>query len=327
MTTKHPRRIHIALAVIFICFNSRSSFSADKTSAGDKAAIVNGAVITKKKVNYEVSQLRQRFARAGRQLRGTQFSKIKKDLLETLIGRELLFQESRKDNIRIKESEIAKYLKTMKSRFLGEAGYKQALQKMNISEDQLRSTIRKEMAVNQFIVKNIASKILVSGKETKDYYQRNPKDFIRPEQVKASHILIKVDSNATEAQNKNARMQLEMIQKRIKAGEDFGALAPVHSHGPSRNKRGDLGYFARRNMVKPFADAAFATRPGEVSPVVETRFGYHLIKVFDNRPEGKVEYEEARSRIEQLLKRDIVRKKVNKLVGRLKKKAVAERFL
>ncbi|MDP2646814.1 MAG: peptidylprolyl isomerase [Desulfobacterales bacterium] len=327
MPVKYQRGILIVFAIFLLCLHSRISFSAEKASPEDQAAIVNGAVITKKEMNFELNQFQQRFARAGRSLNDAQVSQLKQEVLENLISRELVFQESRKNNIFVDESKITDYLKSMKSRFPGEAEYRQELQKMNVTEDVLRSTIRKEMAVNQFIEMTFASKIIVSDEESRGYYERNPKSFMQPQQVKASHILIRVDPKATVAQKKEALVQIEKIQQRIKDGEDFGSLALVHSQDPSRSKRGDLGYFAHRNMVKPFADAAFGLKIGEVSPVVETQFGYHLIKVFDKRADAKVEYENVRGKIEQFLKRDTIREQVKKLLEKIKKTAVVEKVM
>jgi peptidyl-prolyl cis-trans isomerase C len=138
--------------------------------------------------------------------------------------------------------------------------------------------------------------------------------------------LIKVDPEADESRKAEARKKLEMIQKRLRKGEDFAALAKEFSEGPSRGKGGDLGYFRRGQMVKAFEEAAFTLRPGEVSDIVETKFGYHLIKVIDKKPEKTMAYKDVKDRLGDYLKREKVQKEVRLYVEKLKEKAKVERF-
>ena len=90
----------------------------------------------------------------------------------------------------------------------------------------------------------------------------------------------------------------------MKQGVDFAAMAAQHSTCPSKDRGGDLGFFARGQMVKPFEDAAFAMKVGEISDVVETRFGFHVIKLTDRLPEKKISYEDARATIVDFIKSD-----------------------
>ena len=145
--------------------------------------------------------------------------------------------------------------------------------------------------------------------------------------MKASHILIKVDPKADESQRAEARKKLEAIEQRLKRGEDFSALAKGSSQCPSSAKGGDLGYFQRGQMVKLFEEVAFALKPGEVSGIVETKFGYHLIKVVDKKPETMMAFKDIKDRLAQQLKQREVLKELHQYVSELKKKAKVERFL
>ncbi|MBK5101874.1 MAG: peptidyl-prolyl cis-trans isomerase [Desulfobacteraceae bacterium] len=183
------------------------------------------------------------------------------------------------------------------------------------------------MAIQQFIDRQFAQKVTISGEETKSYYDSHLDSFKQPEEVKASHILIKIDSQAKESQKTEARKKLEEVQKKLNKGDDFAALAKEFSQGPSSAKGGDLGYFRRGQMVKPFEEAAFALRPGEVSDIVETRFGYHLIKIFDKRPETTMAFKDIKEKLQQYLKQGKVREQVSAYVEELKGKAKVERLL
>ena len=110
-------------------------------------------------------------------------------------------------------------------------------------------------------------------------------------------------------------------------GKDFSELAKKDSECPSKTKGGDLGYFRRGQMVKPFEDVAFSLKPGEVSGVVETDFGFHIIKVTDKKPATTVSYEEVKDRIIATLKSDKLEKETDLYLEPLKKRAKIERYL
>jgi peptidyl-prolyl cis-trans isomerase C len=183
------------------------------------------------------------------------------------------------------------------------------------------------LAIQQFIDAHIAQKATVSDQEIKTFYESRPALFKQPEQVRASHILIKVEPQADESHKTAARKKIQKIQQRLQKGEDLAALAQEFSQCPSSAKGGDLGYFRRGQMVKPFEEAAFALKPGEVSDVVETKFGYHLIKVIEKKSETTIAFEDIKDRLEQYLKQEKVQKEVSLYAQKLKEKAKVERFL
>jgi len=299
----------------------------DKTVPSEKAASVNGSIITTKQLGREMKQVQQRLASQGKQLTDSELSEIKKDLLESLINRELIHQESRRQKISAEESDVAAQFDGLKKRFPNEAEFNKALQQMDISEAEIKNQIRQELDLKAFIDKNFSQKISVSEPEMRAYYDLHPDFFKQPEKIRASHILIKVDPQADSAQKTESRQQLEQVQQKIDAGEDFGALAKAFSQGPSSSRNGDLGYFGRGQMVKPFEEAAFALKPGEVSGIVETTFGYHLIKVFDKKPETTATFDQVKNKIEQYLKQEKIRKEIGELIEHLKQKAVVQKYL
>ena len=144
--------------------------------------------------------------------------------------------------------------------------------------------------------------------------------------MRASHILIKVEPQADETQKARARKTLKTVQQKLQTGEDFGALAKEFSQGPSSSKEGDLGFFSRGQMVKPFEDVAFAMKQGEVSDIVETRFGYHLIKVTDKQPETKLAYADVKEQLGQHLKQQKVQQEISAYVEELKVNAKVVKY-
>jgi peptidyl-prolyl cis-trans isomerase C len=274
-----------------------------------------------------VTQVEQRFTRMGRSLSDSQLSEIKKDVLEELINRELLLQESKKSGVTVEAAEVKEQLDQMRSQYATDAEFKRTLNMMGFSGTNIESQIKEWMEVRRFVNDRIAKKIIIPEKDIKASYDSHPHIFKRPESVHAAHILIKVDPAADKLQKSEARKEIAMIKNKLKRGEDFAALAKVYSQGPSSVKGGDLGYFGRGQMVKPFETAAFALKPGEVSGIVKTRFGYHIIKVFDKKPPVTIPYEDARKRIAQHLKNQKVQKQLNQYIDELKKNAVIKRSI
>ncbi len=292
-----------------------------------KIAVINGVVISQGQFNKELTIHLDRFSRQGQQVSDTQMAELKKNVLDGLIEREVLYQQSGKAGIKITDQAVDEQLAAIKKRFPSEEEYKKALSAMNLTEDEVKSQIARGLAIRELINQEIMNKITISDEESKAYYDANPQLFKQPEQVKASHILIKVEPDATDAQKAEARKKINDVQQKIKNGGDFAELAKQYSEGPSNVRGGDLGYFSRGQMVKPFEDTAFAMQPNEVSDVVETRFGYHLIKVYDKKPEQTVAYADAKEKIVQRLKQEKAEKEAAQYVEQLKKDAKIETFL
>jgi peptidyl-prolyl cis-trans isomerase D len=144
----------------------------------------------------------------------------------------------------------------------------------------------------------------VTDEEARSYYDDNLGEFRREERVKARHILIKVPDKPAESDWEKARAEAESLLKKIKEGADFAELAKEFSQDPgSKGKGGELGFFSRGQMVKPFEDAAFALEPGEVSEPVRTKFGYHIIKVEEKQEAGRDSFDSVKGKIVEKLKK------------------------
>ena len=300
--------------------------ASEKQPPKGKVATVNGVEISQEDFDLEMRRVEARLRSSATSPGASELGQIREQVLDSLIARELLYQESQRKGIKVESKTVDEQFETMKKRFPGETEFKKALESMNLSEATLRSQLERDQAVRELIDNQFAEKLTVSDEEVKAYYDSHMNSFKKPEQVKASHILIKVESQADESQKAGAQKKLEMIQGKLKKGEDFGTLAKEYSEGPSSTKGGDLGYFSRGQMVKPFEDAAFALQPGEVSGVVETRFGYHLIKVTDKTPETTLAYDDIKERLREYLKQEKLRREMGAYVESLRNKAKVEVF-
>lgn len=315
---------NVAVAFLLLSF---PGLAEETKSSSEKVAVVNGVIITQEEYNKELDFHLQRASQRGLQVSDDQMAKLKDDILESLIEREILFQESQKSGIEVEQKSIDDQLSVIKKRFPTEDEYKNALSTMKLSEDAVKMQIKKGLAIKELIDIQIAQKVMITDEESKAYYDTHPELFKQAEQVKASHILIKVDSNADEQKKTDAKKKIVEVQKKLKDGQDFAALAKEYSEGPSNVRGGDLGYFGRGQMVKPFEDAAFGMKPDEVSEIVETQFGYHLIKVYDKKPEKTLAYTEVKDQLTQRMKQEKTEQEAGKYIEKLKKDAKIEKKL
>ena len=143
--------------------------------------------------------------------------------------------------------------------------------------------------------------VKINAQEIKDYYESNKDTFAIPKQVKARHILFDLPQDARGKEEKKVKDKAVTILEKARKGEDFAALAKKYSEGPSKSKGGDLGFFSKGEMTKPFEDAAFKLKKGEISELVRTQFGFHIIKIEEIREAGFQPLEELHDQIVKIL--------------------------
>jgi peptidyl-prolyl cis-trans isomerase C len=300
---------------------------ADETaSSGKEIASVNGKAISKSQYERRLSVFKKRAAHKGGPLDDTALTTVKNRILENLIDAEVLYQQSQKEGIKVDDQAINEQIKKMKKRFSDETAYKKAIERMHVSEKEFRTEIQRALAINQLIDTNVRQKITVTDEESKKYYNNNSNLFKQPEQVKISLIWIKVTPDDEESKKIQARKKIEMVQKKVKQGEDFGKLAKAYSEGPNAQREGAWGYLKRGKSADPIRDAAFALKVGEVSGIIETKSGYHLIKVNDKKPAGITPYKEVIPMIERHLEKEKEKTEIQGYIENLKKSAKIKRF-
>jgi peptidyl-prolyl cis-trans isomerase C len=239
--------------------------------------------------------------------------------LNQLISSELLYQSSQKLEMKDLDKQAEDKLAEIKKRFPDPKVYAAELQKIGIDEKGLLESSRRDLAIAYLVNTKIAPDIKVSEEEIKNFYQKNPDKFRQEEQVRASHILIGVDSKAGPEEKKAAREKAEKLHKELSNGADFSKLARDNSTCPSSKQGGDLGYFGRGTMVPQFEQAAFALQPGGLSNVVETRFGYHIIKLTDRKKAGEIPLSVVREKIENYLRAQKTNAAIETFVGEARK--------
>jgi len=246
--------------------------------------------------------------------------------LEQLVAAELLYQAGKKLEPKDLDKKVEEKIAQNRAKFKTQEEFTAALKSADLTEADLKTLTLKDMVINEYIEKEIAAKVTVTDAEAKKFYDENQDKFKQSESVRASHILCGVDAKASTEEKQKARDKAEGLLKKIKAGEDFATLAKSDSTCPSSAKGGDLGSFGRGQMVKPFEDAAFALKPGEVSGVVETQFGYHIIKLTEKKGAETVKFDDVKGKITDYLKNQKIQKGIDELLTNLRSKAKIEKI-
>lgn len=252
---------------------------------------------------------------------------LDKQAVEQLISAELLYQAAAKLEIKDLDNQIDAKIAQGKARFKDEQEFKKAIKDLEMDEKGLREYTRRDLLISRFVETTFVSKAAVSEAEIRAFYDKNPDKFKRDETVKASHILIGVDSKASADDRKKAREKAEKLKKELAGGADFAALAKGNSTDPSGQQGGDLGFFGKGQMVPPFEKAAFALKPGEISDVVETQFGYHIIKLTERKPAATTDFKDVKAKIEEFLKGQKVNEAIQKYLDDTRKTSKIEILL
>jgi peptidyl-prolyl cis-trans isomerase C len=333
-------RILPLVVALILCGCSKSSMAAaSSTAAGsqqaapaapkpvpaqipDVVARVNGEDLTKSDFDRAVQGLE---ARAGGTIPPEQRDQILRGVLDQLIGYKVLVQEVRSRHVEVPDSEVDARLAQIRGQFPNEAAFTQMLSQRNLTLEQVKSDAREDMSISKMIDGEIASKIAVTPEQVNDFYAKNPDQFKQGDSVRASHILIGVPRGADAAAREQARTKAEQVLTDAKAGKDFAALAKEFSADPgSAANGGDLGFFQQGQMVGPFNDAAFSLAPGTTSDLVETEFGFHIIKVAEKKAGRTIPLEEVKPQVEQYLERMNRQQQTEMFVNDLKAKGKIE---
>ncbi|NVN99322.1 MAG: peptidylprolyl isomerase [Geobacteraceae bacterium] len=295
-------------------------------SPEDTVAKIDTTTITRKELDRALSVL----VAQNRIQQGSTPEAMKeaqKSALEQLVFAELIYQQGMKVAPADLEKQVEFKMAQNKSKFGTPAEFEAALKDSAITENELAAISRKDIVITNYIETKIAPSIAVTDEEIKKFYEDNKAGLVEEPQVKASHILIGVDSAAAPVVKAEAKAKAEAILKELKGGKDFAEAAKANSTCPSKDQGGDLGFFGKGQMVPAFEQAAFSMKPGELSDVVETQFGYHIIKVTEKKESDPPKLEELKDKITAFLKGQKTQKAVFDHVTKLRKESKVEILL
>ncbi|MDU2197880.1 MAG: peptidylprolyl isomerase [Peptostreptococcaceae bacterium] len=249
--------------------------------------------------------------------------KFKEMILAQMIYTEVIYEAAKKENLLPTEEEVNKLIEEFNTSIKDNDAYKKQLKELGIDDNFLKYQFERNLASDNYKEK-FNKDNSVTNDEMKKYYDENKDDFYI-DQVEASHILIKTiddeDKKLSDEKKAEAKKKAEEVLAKAKAGEDFSELAKEYSQDTvSAKNGGDLGFFKKGEMVKPFEEAAFSMKVGEISDLVESDFGYHIIKVTDKEDRQKT-FDEVKETIRKTLQDE----KCDAQVEKLKEEAKVEK--
>lgn len=303
-----------------------------KSNSGDVVAIVNGTEITKSdfkktalKVGKEYEMIFGEEIWTSEVEGGKTFKEeFDNEILNVMISQEIVYQEAKKEGITVTDEEVANEMSSYMQLIENVDEYNKFLEENDIDKEFLNDHFRKTLIYDKYRNK-IMSETETTENELKAHYNEHINEY-KKEEIKASHILITTLNDMgeplSEEETAKKEAKAEDILSKIKKGENFESLAKEYSDDKASAKNGgDLGYFAKGVMVPEFEKVAFELEKGQVSDIVKSSFGYHIIKVYDKREETTT-YEDEKENILGSIRYEIYDKKMEEL----KKASKIEKF-
>jgi peptidyl-prolyl cis-trans isomerase C len=293
-------------------------------------ARVNGVDIKKEELLRQAEQMRMRLIQSSR---GRQTPPLDnafyKQILDGLVAQALILQDATKQGVTVSDQEVQSQIDTIKKQFPDAATFDKALASQGMNQKALADNMRQEALIQKYVTTKVLTDVAVNDQAARQFYEENKAQMQRPERVHLRHILVRVEPSASADDKQKAKAKAEDLLKRAQGGEDFAKLAAENSDDPrSKMQGGDLSWVARGQAPPPFEQAAFAlAKPNDLSPVVESQAGYHVIQLLERQPASAVPFEEAKGRITQMLKQKQAGEKLQARVEQLKKQGKVEEFL
>ena len=241
---------------------------------------------------------------------GRKFGEVAREkLLDMLIDEKLQLKKAAELGITVTDDEVNSEIENAKKYFDTEEKFNEYLKGQSMDLEYFKQSVKKELTTTKLVDK-LTANVALTDEEVKVYYDTNQSEFLS---VKASHILL------------DTKEEAEKMLQRAKAGENFAELAKQNSKDPSaKENSGDLDYFRHGDMVEPFETAAFAMKPGEISEIVQTDFGFHIIKVEDSKLD---KFEDVKEQLKASMLNDKKNTEYEKLLEEMRKNANIETFV
>jgi len=287
---------------------------------------VNGAEITRGDIQEVMAAAMQQI---GGQVPPQQLQQMQAQMYnnvrEQLITKKLMDAAVAAANVVVSEEDLAAAMEEIRASVPPGQDLEAALAASGTTLEELGENVKEQLATRKFLESQTEDITDATEAEAKEFYDSNPDRFKKPESVSASHILIKFDETDTDEAKAEKKAQLETIRADIIAETiTFQDAAATNSHCPSSAQGGSLGTFGKGQMVPEFEVAAFTQEIDEVGDIIETQFGYHLIKVTDRQEEGAVDFEEAKEQIMAFLSSQKKQEAVAAFVKSLRDSATIE---
>ena len=292
------------------------------TNPAAVVAVVDGKDITQGEMDSETMKMMNM---AGRKMPPERIAQMRERLaaqsLENLILKTILMDKVDKENITITDTEKVEAIAKFTNSLPPGVTLDNLIAKNNWTQEEFDKNLAMDLRINKLLESQTKSVAEPTEADIKKYYDENKERFDVPESVTASHILIATEATDSDQTKADKKAKAEKLREKLVQGADFAAVAAESSDCPSKTRGGDLGSFTRGQMVKPFEDAAYGQKVGEIGPVVETQFGYHVIKVTKHDESRTMPFDEVKDRLTKVLESQNKQEVARKFIEELKAKA------
>ena len=309
-----------------------SALAEDDVAIPEVVAEVNGVKIKSDSIKFQLSSAMRK---GQKNFSPAEKREIISDLVDKEIVRELMRQEGKATKVTIDAESVEKEINNLMKPYKNQDEFVKALKARGITEDNLRDSIKVDLMANKMIDEQVRGKIKITDEDVKKYYAENEKKFFRPEAYRASHIFISIvppelikTTSIEEIKarrdelDKEAKKKIDSILLESKSGADFAELAKKHSHDSvNAQNGGDLDFIYKGVFDPAFDEAISKMKAGDVSDVVKTPYGYHLIKLAETKPAEQAPFAEMEEAIQKHLFMEKAKIKVSKYIQGLRKKA------
>ncbi len=236
----------------------------------------------------------------GANLTPEMVAQMRSIVIDQYITRTLLLNQAKKQELSVSEADLDNEFAEIKKMIPPSVSIEDMLDQSPLGRDAMMDHIKNKILIGKLTTQLATEKVEISKEEVDEFIEKNKEELTLPERVEARHILLLFEPNDDDAAKAEKKKKLEGLRKEILDGADFAEVAKKHSQCGSAEAGGNLGTFDRSRMVPPFAEAAFSQKVGEIGDVVETQFGYHIIKVEKHEEEGMHPREDIEARIRDL---------------------------
>lgn len=317
------------LILILLAAGCGKKESADP-SLGAVVARVNGESIHESEAAREVQSLLAMMGPAGANAQSdpTALQQIRQQAINNLIDRRLLLDRAKTEGIVPGDEEVTAELEKVKATFPDPAAFQARLAQVHMTEDEVKREIGMNLCLTRLREKVSAGLPAATNEDAVKYYAEHPDEFQSPEEIRASHILIRSSAADSAAVRAEARKKAEAVLAEVRGGRDFAEAAKEHSQDPGTAPNGgDVGYFSRGGGMPPALEAAaFTLDAGKSSDIIESPYGFHILKVTEKRPARTIPIEEVQEKIVQFLDQNKGNRAIQSVIEESRTKAKIERI-
>jgi peptidyl-prolyl cis-trans isomerase C len=283
-----------------------------------------GVEVTRGQLDDEAVRIKGQAAARNQSIPPEQMAVMERQILEQLIQVQLLKAQATEADKAAGKALAEKRFEEAKAKLGSDEALNRQLKLMGATREEVLAKWTESATAEAVLKREL--KVNVTDADAKKFYDDNPARFEEPEMVRASHILLvttdpKTNAELSDEQKAAKRKQMEGLLKRARAGEDFAKLAKDYSEDPGSKDKGGEYKFPRNQMLPEFESAAFSLNTNQVSDIVTTRFGYHIIKLSEKIPARKVEYDKAANDIKEGLTQQALQKQFPDYIAKLKAEA------